>query len=72
LEDCPRKRVFSELQKQFGKENFFQIWYYMEGVLDFGASIAIPKGKYFLSRKFFLPPPKKNPQYSYANAIINT
>jgi hypothetical protein len=42
----------------------------MEGVLDFDASIAIPKGKYFLSRKFFLPPQKK--QYSYANAIINT
>jgi hypothetical protein len=40
----------------------------MEGVLDFDASIAIPKGKYFLSRKFS--PPKK--QYSYANAIINT
>jgi hypothetical protein len=41
----------------------------MEGVLDFDASIAIPKGKYFLSRKFFLSPQKK---YSYANAIINT
>jgi hypothetical protein len=32
----------------------------MEGVLDFDASIAIPKGKYFLSRKFFLPPQKNN------------
>ena len=39
----------------------------MEGILDFDASIAIPKGNYFLSRKFFLLPPK---QYSYAN--INT
>jgi hypothetical protein len=36
----------------------------MEGILDFDGSIAIPKGKYFLSRKFFLLTPK---QYSYAN-----
>ena len=42
----------------------------MEGILDFDASIAIPKGKYFLSRKSSYPLLPK--QYSYANAIINT
>jgi hypothetical protein len=47
-EDCPEKRIFSELQKQFGKESFFQLWYYM----DFDASRA---DTFFAINPFYYP-----------------
>ena len=43
--------VAAELKSQFSKENFFNVWVYMRGILDFDGTTH-QMGKYFLECKY--------------------
>ena len=47
-----RHSVRTAVEAQFNKENFFKVYVYMKGLLDFDKSMKNPKARYFMRSKF--------------------